>query len=212
MKIGDVVFDDYGALLRVNAEKYRKTRYWQIGIIGNSIADLKAWLGYHLTDWTGLRGCSVAYRKEQAVSSLAKSDVYSILRKTKKRAGITKKIYPHLFRHTRATILASKVAEAPLESQMDWVHGSRTDKDICPSITKGLGQRDPESIWNQSRWRRNNKRRATQRMPKVSRTDSQRCKLLQEVLASFYPGTGNRISGEGKWIDELSGEFKSPRS
>lgn len=50
MKIGDVVFDDYGALLRVNAEKYRKTRYWQIGIIGNSIADLKAWLGYHLTD------------------------------------------------------------------------------------------------------------------------------------------------------------------
>ena len=81
---------------------------------------------------------------------LAKSDVYSILRKTKKRAGITKKIYPHLFRHTRATILASKVAEAPLESQMDWVHGSRTDKDICPSITKGSGQRNPESIRNQN--------------------------------------------------------------
>ena len=59
------------------------------------------------------------------MSSLAKSDVYSIIRKTKKRAGITKKIYPHLFRHTRATILASKVAEAPLESQMGWVHGSR---------------------------------------------------------------------------------------
>ncbi len=38
---------------------------------------------------------------------------------------ITKNIYSHLFRHTRASILASRLPEASLESQMGWVHGSK---------------------------------------------------------------------------------------
>ena len=125
MRIGDVAFDDYGALLRVNAEKYRKTGYRQIRIIGNSIAYLKAWLDYHPDRLNRAAWLFCGVSEGTSGEQLAKSDVYSIIRKTKKRAGITKKIYPHLFRHTRATILASKVAEAPLESQMGWVHGSR---------------------------------------------------------------------------------------
>lgn len=36
----------------------------------------------------------------------------------KKRAGIDKRMYPHLFRHTRASLLASKVTEVSLENQM----------------------------------------------------------------------------------------------
>ena len=52
-------------------------------------------------------------------------DVRKALRASSKRAGITKRIYPHLFRHTRASILASRVAEAPLESQMGWVPGTK---------------------------------------------------------------------------------------
>ena len=40
------------------------------------------------------------------------------------RAGIKRSIHPHLFRHTRATLLAGTVPEAPLELQMGWVHGS----------------------------------------------------------------------------------------
>ena len=52
-------------------------------------------------------------------------DVRKALGSALKRAGITKRIYPHLFRHTRASLLASKVAEAPLESQMGWVPGTK---------------------------------------------------------------------------------------
>ncbi len=49
-------------------------------------------------------------------------------------AKIDRRIYPHLFRHTRATILASRVTEAPLEAQMGWVHGSRiTQTYVHPS-------------------------------------------------------------------------------
>lgn len=41
-----------------------------------------------------------------------------------KRSGITKRIYPHLLRHTRAPIYASKVAQRPPEMQMGWVLGT----------------------------------------------------------------------------------------
>jgi hypothetical protein len=125
MRIEDLAFDDYGALLKVNTERYGKTGYRQIRIIGNSIAYLKAWLDYHpdrlnRSAWL-FCGIAEGINGEQ----LSKWDVYSIIRKAKKRSGIKKKIYPHLFRHTRATILARNVTEAPLESQMGWVHGSR---------------------------------------------------------------------------------------
>ncbi|MEM3488954.1 MAG: hypothetical protein QXO75_04775 [Nitrososphaerota archaeon] len=36
-----------------------------------------------------------------------------------------RRIHPHLFRHTKATLLASKVTEASLEAQMGWIHGSK---------------------------------------------------------------------------------------
>lgn len=41
-----------------------------------------------------------------------------------RRAGITKRIYPHLFRHSRATFLASHLTEAQLCHYMGWTIGS----------------------------------------------------------------------------------------
>ncbi len=52
-------------------------------------------------------------------------DLHSTLKMVLRRAGINRRIYPHLFRYTRATMLASRVTEAPLEARMGWVHGSR---------------------------------------------------------------------------------------
>jgi hypothetical protein len=57
---------------------------------------------------------------------MAHEDVYSVIIHVTKRAGMKRRIHPHLFRHTRATILAANnLAEAPLELQMGWVPGSR---------------------------------------------------------------------------------------
>jgi len=85
--------------------------------------------------------------------SLTYADVYSIIRQATKRAGIKKRIHPHLFRHTRATILASKVTEAPLEAQMGWVHGSKQTRtyvhlslrDQDNAILKAYGIKVPEN-------------------------------------------------------------------
>lgn len=38
-------------------------------------------------------------------------DARKLLLNLKERTGIEKRIYPHLFRHTRASILASKLIE-----------------------------------------------------------------------------------------------------
>ncbi|AAT42947.1 site-specific integrase [Picrophilus oshimae] len=116
MKIKDLRFDDYGAVISVTG----KTGFREVRIIGNSIYYLKEYLNDHplkdLDSWLFIM------KNNERMSY---DEVRSMILKAKKRSGITRRIYPHLFRHTRATILASKVAEAPLESQMGWVHGSR---------------------------------------------------------------------------------------
>lgn len=47
-----------------------------------------------------------------------------LLKRTAERAGIKKRIYPHLFRHSRCTILAQNLTEAQLDKYADWVSGS----------------------------------------------------------------------------------------
>jgi integrase/recombinase XerD len=123
MKIRSVRFDNYGALLVVPFQGKTGTR--QVRIIGDSVPYLRAWLDNHpnrndidaplfCNISEGIRGRAMTY-----------DDVRKALGSALKRAGIKKRIYPHLFRHTRASILASRVAEAPLESQMGWVPGTK---------------------------------------------------------------------------------------
>jgi len=50
------------------------------------------------------------------------------LKKIAKRAGIKKRIYPHLFRYTRATRLLSHVSEVIGAKYMGWVLGTRMIK------------------------------------------------------------------------------------
>jgi integrase/recombinase XerD len=149
MRIKDLGFDEFGALLRVTG----KTGFRQVRIVGNSIAYLRAWLDNHplRNDVNAFLFCNLS--ENILGRSLTYADVYSIIRHTAKRAGIKKRIHPHLFRHTRATILASKVTEAPLEAQMGWVHGSRQTRtyvhlslrDQDNAILKAYGIKVPEN-------------------------------------------------------------------
>ena len=124
MKIKDLGFDEYGAIMRVNG----KTGYRQVRIVGNSIEYLKAWLDNRPDRSNPEAWLFCGLDNKNMGRQLLYSDVYAIVRRAVKRSGIKRRIYPHLFRHTRATILASKVTEAPLEAKMGWVHGSRQTK------------------------------------------------------------------------------------
>ncbi len=121
MDIRDVGFDDYGAIIRVSG----KTGYRQVRIVGDSIVYLRSWIDYHPFKSNPSSPLFCGLKDSHLNDRLTDYDVYAIIKRVIKRAGISRRIYPHLFRHTRATLLASKVAEGPLEAQMGWVHGSQ---------------------------------------------------------------------------------------
>jgi integrase len=117
----DVEFDEYGAILSVTG----KTGYRKVRVVGNSISYLREWQNAHPVrdDSDSWFFCGI--ESGNRGKKLEHANVYKFIRKGLKEAKIERRIYPHLFRHTRATILASRVTEAPLEAQMGWVHGSK---------------------------------------------------------------------------------------
>ena len=123
LRIKDIKFDDYGVLLSVTG----KTGPRQVRVVGNSVPYLRQWLNVHpvKSKQDAPVFCNIDRLKG---NELTEHDVYSMIKKVSYRAGIKRRIHPHLFRHSRATILASQVMEAPLESQMGWVHGSKQTK------------------------------------------------------------------------------------
>ncbi|MFQ5815701.1 MAG: tyrosine-type recombinase/integrase, partial [Candidatus Hydrothermarchaeaceae archaeon] len=56
---------------------------------------------------------------------LRRDGLRKILRSATKRAGIKKKVYPYIFRHTRATIYASVMTEAQMCIFFGWRQGSK---------------------------------------------------------------------------------------
>ncbi len=133
LRMEDVIFDEYGLILNVHG----KTGNRSVRIIGDSIAYLNDYLkskddnDYYL--FTGLK-------KNNLHEPMKYYDTRKLLLNLKARTGIDKRIYPHLFRHTRASILASKVPESPLENQMGWVHGSK-----MTSVYVHLSMRDQDN-------------------------------------------------------------------
>ena len=93
--------------------------------MGNSISYLREWQNAHPDRDNGDAWFFCGIEAGNRGKGLEHANIYKFLRKGLHDAKIDRRIYPHLFRHTRATILASRVTEAPLEAQMGWVHGSR---------------------------------------------------------------------------------------
>ncbi len=124
MRIKDVQFDEYGAVVWLPKSKTvsRKLR------VVFSTQYLAAWLADHpLKDdpeaplWIKLTG-------KNYLQPMEYKDIQWQLKKIAKRAGIKKRIYPHLFRHTRATRLLSQVSEVIGAKYMGWTLGTRMVK------------------------------------------------------------------------------------
>jgi site-specific recombinase XerD/ribosomal protein L40E len=119
LKIRNVQFDVYGAVLLVNG----KTGQRRVRIVASSPA-LATWINNHpLREnpdsplWIGL-----ATRNRNKVLTYA--GVKELLKRIARRAGIRKRIYPHLFRHSRATKLANALTESQLKQYLGWVQHS----------------------------------------------------------------------------------------
>jgi site-specific recombinase XerD/ribosomal protein L40E len=124
MKIRDIVFDNKGAVIQVTG----KTGDRRIRLVA-SVPYLAQWLDAHPLKhnrnafvWLSLqRNLNIERNGNKPMEYDA---LRMQLKKIAKRAGIEKRIYPHLFRHSRATHLAKWLTEAQMCEFFGWVQGS----------------------------------------------------------------------------------------
>ena len=120
LQMKNVNFDQYGAVLRVSG----KTGDRRVRII-SSAPVLASWLNAHPQVKNPEAWLWFQYKNNKKTDKcLRHGTVYATLKKIAKRAGIQKKVYPHLFRHSRATALANKLTEAQMKEHFGWVQGS----------------------------------------------------------------------------------------
>ncbi len=117
LKKGDVIFDFYGALLRVHG----KTGVRYIRVV--KIAEL-------LRIYINLSA-------SERLFEITERAVLKNIKKACEKAGIKKRVYPHLFRHTRATHLAKYLTESELKAYFGWSKYSN-----MPAIYVHLSSRD----------------------------------------------------------------------
>ncbi len=119
--IKHIVFDEYGVQLTIPKGKtgMRKLR------LVASVPHLAAWIKIHPSRddpnapiWMGI-GTSNRY-KPLLYLGFAKCLV-----EITQKAGIKKRIYPYIFRHTRATHMANHLTEAQMCQYFGWVQGSK---------------------------------------------------------------------------------------
>lgn len=117
LRAKDVLFDEYGALLRVDGKT--GVRYVRVVKCANL---LKSWIQMNAKD---------------KLFDVSPRWISLVLKEASKRAGIKKRVYPHLLRHTRATHLAKYLTEPELRVYFGWSKDSK-----MPGVYVHLSSRD----------------------------------------------------------------------
>ncbi|VVC02802.1 Tyrosine recombinase XerA [Candidatus Burarchaeum australiense] len=119
LKLKNVQFDNYGAVLIVNG----KTGSRRVRIIA-SVQVLSQWLQEHPAKDEPDAPLWPARLGRYSPQPFAYPSLLVMLERARKAGGIKKRVYPHLFRHSRATALASKLTEAQMKEYFGWTQGS----------------------------------------------------------------------------------------
>ena len=116
LQIKCVSFEEYGARLTVKG----KTGMRKILVI-NSAPYLQQWINQHPYNdnpesylWISNDNKPLCYTR-----------LVAIIKKAARDAGVTKRVYSHLFRHSRATILAANMSDASMKHYLGWTQGSK---------------------------------------------------------------------------------------
>jgi len=116
MRLKHVSFEEYGARITVNG----KTGMRKILLI-NSTPYLQQWVNEHPKNdnldecvWYNPQGDFLTYHA-----------IMKIIKQAAKSAGIKKRVYAHLFRHSKATQMASQMSEASMKQYFGWGQDSK---------------------------------------------------------------------------------------
>jgi hypothetical protein len=120
LQLKHVCFDKYGAILMVNG----KTGQRRVRLLLSS-PKLYQWTENHPLKENLEAPLWVTKAPNSRNKVLKYSSIRSTLKKIAKKAGIEKRVYPHLFRHSRATHLANKLTEAQMKQYFGWTQSSK---------------------------------------------------------------------------------------
>jgi integrase/ribosomal protein L40E len=199
MKIKHVQFDKYGAVAMVTG----KTGDRRVRLI-SSAPLLSNWIANHpLRDdpdsplWVGIGARSKN-------DMICYNTMSMMIKDAAKRAGIKKKVYPHLFRHSRATHLAKFLTEAQMKQIFGWTQSS----DMAAVYVHLSGRDTDDAILelNGIKTDMNEKKESALKPKKCPRCDTvnpatamfcQRCSFTLNVIAAM------KVDDERSRIDEV---------
>ncbi len=123
LKIKDVSFDQYGSVIVVDG----KTGMRRIRLIESS-PDLLKWINNHPKKQERDEPLFIYLSDKNRYKLFTKGISYDsakiIIKAIAKRAGIKKRVHPHLFRHSRLTELAKILSESELKKFAGWTGSS----------------------------------------------------------------------------------------
>lgn len=116
LRVSDVLFDPNGALVEINGKTgRRRIRLVESAqLLSEWFKELKATRPKAAYVWAGLSDDMPSRYPATA----------KFIKETAKLAGLRKRIYPHIFRHSRASELAQKLREPQLRAFMGWAGAS----------------------------------------------------------------------------------------
>jgi len=120
-KLGDLQFDENGAKLRVHGKTGGRT----VRLI-TSAPLLARWVDEHPYKDSPEAPIWITLTKnfQKKLQPMEYHYVTRMLKETAKKAGIKKRIYPHIFRHSAATRDARYLTESELKLKYGWAGGS----------------------------------------------------------------------------------------
>lgn len=140
LNIGDLSKTDYGFKMRIRMKLMNKTGPRDIALI-SSVPHLTQWLNMHPLKKDTNAPLFVSLGSRSHYERMAGHSVRKIMKKIKERAGITKRVHPHIFRHTALTNLANDgMQESILRKFAGWSGSSD-----MPEIYIHVGNKDVEN-------------------------------------------------------------------
>ena len=144
LRIKDVQFDEYGAKVWFPLQSLTTKKHRRKVRVVYSVPYLSNWLSIHPRNDDPDAPLFISLTTKRGLSY---DGLTTALSRILKRAGIKKRIYPHLFRHTRATKLVTHMSESIVAKYMGWVPGTRmtkvyvhlADQDVDNAILKMYG-------------------------------------------------------------------------
>ncbi len=133
LRIKDVTIDKYGAIINIYKGKTGARRLRVV----SSTPYLMTWLQSHPLKGDPESPLWVNFGTTHHNKMMTYGAIRSLIRELARRAGIKKRIYPHIFRHSRASYLANHLKEFQMNQYFGWIQGSD-----MPAVYVHLSGRD----------------------------------------------------------------------